>query len=97
MNEYLKTEKLTVEEKRLLFSMKNRRVNVKTNFENNLSNLSCKLCKMNGENECEIHILECEKIKSKNNMQEQMKDIFVTIEKQIVVIKVWKRLSRYGF
>ena len=99
MKEYLNTEKLTTEEKKLLFAMKTRTVNVKTNFRNSFTNLSCRLCEMSGENESEIHLLKCGKIQSENNMQELMKDmvykdIFGTIEKQIYAIKVWKKVFK---
>ena len=65
MKEYLNTEKLTTEEKKLLFAMKTRTVNVKTNFRNSFTNLSCRLCEMSGENESEIHLLKCGKFSQK--------------------------------
>ena len=52
---YLKSSKLTLEEKKLLFAMKTRSVNVKTNFKNGFSNLLCRLCAKPGEDESELH------------------------------------------
>ena len=51
MKEYLKTDKITVSEKKLLFAMKTRAINVKTNFRNNFSNMLCRLCQKLDENE----------------------------------------------
>ena len=45
MKDYLKSDKITIEEKKLLFAMKTRTLNVKTNFRNNFANLLCRLCK----------------------------------------------------
>ena len=54
MKDYLKSEKISTDEKKLLFAMQTRTVNVKTNFRNNHADLLCRLCKSPGENESEI-------------------------------------------
>ena len=62
LKEYLKNSEITLEEKKLLFAMKTRTVNVKTNFRNSYSNLTCRLCAKPGEEESEFHLMRCEKI-----------------------------------
>ena len=60
MKEYLTTEQLTTDEKQLLFAMKTKCVDVKTNFKNKFknSNMFCRLCKNTDEEESEIHLLK---------------------------------------
>ena len=99
MKDYLKTEKINLSEKKLLFAMKTRAINVKTNFRNNFSNMLCRLCQKPGEHESEIHLMQCEHIVNENNMQNSIQnisymDIFGTIEKQVAAIKVWKKILK---
>ena len=88
-----------MDEKRLLFSMKTRQVNVKTNYRNGFSNLLCRLCEKPGEVESEIHLMSCEKILMESDIKEKLEkiafsDIFGPIEKQISAIKVWKKVIK---
>ena len=99
MKEYLKSEKITVEEKKLLFLMKTRGVNVKTNFKNNFSNMLCRLCEKQGEDQSEIHLIKCEQIINENNIKDLIQnitytDIFGKLDKQIAAIKAWKKVFR---
>ena len=61
LKEYLRSNEITLDEKKLLFAMKTRTVNVKTNFRNSYSNLTCRLCANPGEEESELHLMRCEK------------------------------------
>ena len=99
MKEYLRSEKITLEEKQLLFSMKTRTVNVKTNFKSKFSNLSCRLCGNPSEEESEIHLLRCEKLIFEQDFKTLLDkiiytDIFGKIEKQVNAIKIWKKLFK---
>ena len=102
MKDYLKSDKITLEEKKLLFAMKTRAINVKTNFRNNFSNTNmlCRLCHKPGEKESELHLMKCETIIScDNNIGNLLTnisymDIFGTIEKQVIAIKVWKKVLK---
>ena len=67
LKEYLKSSK-----KRLLFSMKTRQVNVKTNYRNGFSNLLCRLCEKPGEVETEIHLMSCEKILMESDVKKKL-------------------------
>ena len=76
MKEYLTSEQLTTDEKKLLFALKTRDVNVKTNFKNMFSktNMSCRLCNSN-DKESEIHILKCKEILSEKSLSEEISKI----------------------
>ena len=96
MKEYLKSPHLNTEEKRLLFALKTRGVNVKTNFKNiSKTNMSCRLCK-SIEEESEIHILKCSEILKDKSLKDEISkisysDIFGTIDEHIKAVKVLKK------
>ena len=99
MKEYLISDKISTEEKKVLFSLKTRAVNVKTNYSSNLQNMQCRLCKKIGEDESEIHIMNCKMILSDSNLKSELltisyEDIHGTINQQIVAAKVWKKVLR---
>ena len=54
---YLICEQPTIEEKQLLFALKTRSVDVKTNKKFIYSNLQCRLCNSLEEDESEIHVI----------------------------------------
>ena len=63
---YLSSPNLSTREKQLLFSLRTRSLDVKTNYKNKyILNLTCSLCKNPAEAESEIHLINCESIKSK--------------------------------
>ena len=72
---YLSCQQLTIEEKRLLFSLKTRSINVKTNFKNVFSNLQCRLCNKPDEDESEIHVMKCSQVLSEANLRSEFKDL----------------------
>ena len=99
LKDYLKTENVSVSEKKLLFALKTRQINVKTNFRTMFSNLQCRLCKEVGTEESEIHIMKCEKILSDKNLKRLLEsisyaDIFGTLDQQVKAVKVWKQVVR---
>ena len=69
LKDYLKTENISVSEKKLLFALKTRQINVKTNLRTMFSYLHCRLCKEVGTEESELHIMKCEKILSDTNLK----------------------------
>jgi hypothetical protein len=99
MKPYLKSSNITLDEKKLLFAMKTRSVNVKTNFKNGFSNMLCRLCAKPGEDESELHLMHCKEIVSESDIRDQMKnitykDIFGPLDKQIIAIKTWKKVFK---
>ena len=79
---YLKTDSsITNDEKQLLFKLRTRMTELKSNFKNKYFDEVCSLCKNNDENqshlmECEILIDECEALKE--NIHIKYEDIFST-------------------
>ena len=60
---YLTSDKLSTKDKKLLFSLRTRSIDVKTNYRNKYQfDMHCRLCKSANEEESEIHLLRCEKI-----------------------------------
>ena len=92
---YLICEQLTTEDKQLLFALKTRTVDVKTNYKSMFSNLQCRLCNSLAEDESEIHVMKCIKIISDESLKKQTEtisysDIFGSMKQQISAVKVLK-------
>ena len=72
MQNYLKANDINQEEVLMIFKMRSRMADVKTNFRNKNETLECDLC--NNENESQRHVLECEEIlKQKKEYGQQPK------------------------
>ena len=84
MKEYLRNDKLSTDEKRLLFSMRCRVNEIKCNYRAKYeNNLSCNLCSSNTE-----ELLQCGAIVSEPEVNTQISevkycDIFSDVQKQI--------------
>ena len=74
MAEYLTplNRKMTIENKRIMFSVRNRMVNIKSNFKNRNNEVKC-IC---GEKESMEHIWSCEQIRTKNIQKEDFHKIY---------------------
>ena len=96
IKDYLTSNKISTDENKLLFVLKKKTVDVKTNYSNGFSNKQCRLCKTEGEEECEIHLIRCVQIVSESNLKNYLEnisysDIFGTLDKQIAAAKVWNK------
>ena len=88
MKEYLKTSQISTEDKRLLFSMRCRVNDIKSNYKSKYqNNMKCSLFSSN-EEESELHLLRCD------NIITEYSDIFSDLKKQIRAVKLWKRIFR---
>ena len=79
IKQYLTCQEISTEEKKLLFALKTKTVNVKTNYSSGYKdNMQCRLCGKPGEDESEIHILTCQQIVNENGLLENLvySDIF---------------------
>ena len=99
--DYLKTEKLSSREKRLLFSLRTRMTDVKTNYRNKYKfNMQCSICKDKNSEESEIHLLNCKKIieniDSETNLTNaKYENIFSdNLEEQIFITKIFDKVLR---
>ena len=97
MKMYLKTNLLNTEEKQLLFMMRCRMNQVKSNFKNPFkNNLNCLLCE-SGIPETESHLLQCPGILDdigNNILKIQHSDIYGVLDQQIKAIQVFKKIFR---
>ena len=99
MQEYLGSSKLSEAEKSILFKIRTRTVNdIKTNFRNKFgSDLTCRLCESDFEEESQSHqltcqsiIMECQELRS--NQTVTYKDFFGNIDAQIAATHLFKKV-----
>ena len=70
-------------------------INVKKNFSSIYKDdIGCRLCKVHVE--CQEHLLKCHELKKHVEIPEDVKyeDIFKDTEKQLRMVKVYKKLLR---
>ena len=94
MQDYLVSDNLSLSEKRLLYMLRVRMIEVKNNFSSKYGNkLECSLCFHHVEDQ--EHLLKCSEIVSEVNTSEiSYKDIFGTLNKQAEAIKIWKQVLK---
>ena len=99
LQSYLQTDRLTTRQKKLLFSLRTRSVDVKTNYRNMYQfNMQCRLCEKYEDSE--RHYLECEKILNNIEFNSDLtnikyEDIFSTdIQEQINVTKIFDQIFK---
>ena len=92
MQDYLSSEKLTTEEKQLLFQLRTRSYDCKANFRNLYKNqLACFIC---GQEDNQPHLLSCTATTQGLDLTNvQYSDIFGTIEKQVRITKILMQIS----
>ena len=98
---YLSSNELTTNEKKLLFSLRTRSIDVKRNYKNKFKfNMLCSLCKDESEEESEPHLLRCSKILSevKNDIDvinAKYGNIFSdNIEDQVKTTKIFSKVLK---
>ena len=99
MQLYLRNEALNIEGKRLLFKLRNRIIDVKTNFKQKYNNnLECRLC--SAPEESQSHLVQCSEIISDNEVKDalegyQYTDIFSTnLKIQEHLVNTWKKIIK---
>ena len=99
MQVYLRNESLKIEDKKLSFRLRNRLVDVKTNFRNKYNNdMHCSLCKVTEESQ--MHLMECNVILNDSHVEEAVKDIsykdiFSTNQAtQRQVVSTWQKILK---
>ena len=92
---YFDDERFSRSEVELLFALRTRMIDLRSNFSNKYGNeISCRICKLHIE--CQEHLLQCEVLKSKveNPNQVVYEDIFGHVDKQLEAVRVYKKLLR---
>ena len=97
MKSYLKTNLISTEEKQLLYLMRCRMNDLKSNFQNKYkNNLNCSLCKQECK-ESESHLLQCVEIISEPDINLQnlkYSDIYGNLGDQIKAVQIWKKIFK---
>ena len=93
---YLKANILGKSDCQLLFELRSRMLDVKTNFSNLYDNdTRCRTCTQDGAVEDEDHLLHCDALRSENMDQEVKFDfVYADLDKQMRALKVYKAVIR---
>ena len=94
MKDYLKTNRLNLVEKQLLFNLRTRMIPVKINYRNKHGeDLLCSLCQTHAE-ESQEHLLVCPGIleQSERNYEVNYLDIFGSLDDQVRAVKYWNKV-----
>ena len=102
MMEAFLNENLSINEKKVLFSLRTRMIDVKTNYKNKyLFNMQCRLCDEKNEEESENHLINCNKImqhypgSTVDLLNAKYENIFSqNIEEQIQVTKIYNLIFK---
>ena len=99
LQSYLKTDKMTTKQKKLLFSLRTRSVDVKSNYKSKYKfNMQCRLCEKFEDSE--KHYLECEKIlenigSNVDLTRAKYEDIFSSdLRDQISITKIYEQVFK---
>ena len=93
---YFENINLSYKEKQLLFRLRTRMTDVKSNFKSMYSDISCNFCD-NGEPQTDAHLLDCDyfidacpELNEDNTVKHE--DIFMNIDAQVRVTKIYKHI-----
>ena len=79
----------------LLFALKSRMVDVKSNFGNlHNNNHECQTCDDKSVAENENHLLHCENLKTEESGLIDFEDVYGTVEEQLKAVKIFKTILR---
>ena len=91
LKEYLKTDLLTTEEKQVLFSLRCREYDVKTNYKNKYEeDMTCRICREEESEEDELHtFFKCKILTHdiKIDPKTQFNHVFGSLKEQVNVMK----------
>ena len=93
---YLEDNRFSKSECELLFALRTKMIpGIKKNFSSQYgNNLSCDLCSVHLDSQ--EHLLSCEKLRGKVDIPEEVEyqDIFKSVDKQLIIVKIFKQLLR---
>ena len=99
MNAYLENECLKIEDKKLMFKIRNRLIDVKANFKTKFKDdLTCRLCKT--DEESQPHLFSCVEILSDKTVKDAMEDhtyndsFSNNIKIQERMINIWHKILK---
>ena len=99
MKPYLENESLKIEDKRLMFKIRNRLIDVKANYRTKFKEgMSCRLCK--ADEESQPHLFSCIEILSDRTVKDAIggytyNDIFSDdLKMQEQMINIWQKILK---
>lgn len=99
MQPYLRNEELSIQNKKLMFRIRNRLIDVKTNFKTKYNNnLECRLCA--APEESQSHLVECSEIVNNEEVKKALcsykySDIFSSeLKIQTKLVKAWQLIMK---
>ena len=95
--DYLKGNQFNKSDCQLLFKLRSKMLDVKTNFSNMYNNdVSCRTCGDDGVVEDEEHLLQCKMLKGEIGVDSVVKFdyVFKEIEKQKIAVAAYKAVLR---
>ena len=92
MPDYLVTDRLSLSEKRLLYSLRVRMAPVRNNYRSKYGeNLNCQLCNNHLDNQ--ENLLKCfERTSEVSTNGTIYNDIYGTLDQQVNSVKIWKQV-----
>ena len=91
---YLTDRRMSKEDIQLLFKLRTRMLDCKTNFEGQFrEDMSCRACKVVSSVEDEDHILSCVVLKLDSN-EVKFSDVYGSMEQQYKATQVFKKILR---
>ena len=98
LQNYLTSQNLSTEQKKLLFSLRTRSIHVKTNYRNKYKfNMICSLCDDKTEEESELHLLRCSSTVAEVGQigDSKYEDIFSPdVTKQAKITEIFRKILR---
>ena len=98
--DYLKSNKISTEEKKLLFQLRTRSTHTKANYKNKYKfDISCSMCNDKVSIQTDAHLLTCSTIVDALATKTELlnvnhKDIFGNVIQQIKIIQVYKEIFK---
>ena len=101
LQNYLRTNKFTTKQKKLLFSLRTRSIDVKNNYKNKFQfNMKCRMCEDENSIDSEEHYLKCSKIlenfdDNEDILNAKYEDIFSqNIDEQISITRIFETIFK---
>ena len=93
---YLEDPRFSKSDVELLFALRSRMIDVKSNFSNKYGDdLACRTCNVNVVIESQEHILKCDGLEDKlEKGKVEYTDIFKSVDKQLEIVRVYKKQLR---
>ena len=90
---YLEDPRFSKSDVELLFALRTRMIDVKSNFSNKYGDdVACRTCNVNVVIESQEHILNCDEELEKGKVE--YTDIFKNVDKQLEIVRVFKKQLR---